>query len=187
MAWLEAHPTSGHFKICFRFNGRKLKKTVKTAERLTWCAPVKDPFSWPNNSLSSKAACKAAQLMITKAGRVAGCCGARHGRPVPCRCHFHRGSTRWRRSGRPFGVTARPSASPARYRSSDSRESKPQGKLRIESLGELKETFSFNPDCEFALLVRGARKGEMEIDTKVINELQKLLHKAVGNRGGDDY
>ena len=33
MAWLEAHPTSGHFKICFRFNGRKLKKTVKTTER----------------------------------------------------------------------------------------------------------------------------------------------------------
>ena len=33
MAWLEAHPTSGHFKICFRLGGRKLKKTVKTAER----------------------------------------------------------------------------------------------------------------------------------------------------------
>jgi integrase len=30
MAWLEQHPTSGHFKICFRWGGRKLKKTVKT-------------------------------------------------------------------------------------------------------------------------------------------------------------
>jgi integrase len=30
MAWLEEHPTSGHFKICFRWAGRKLKKTVKT-------------------------------------------------------------------------------------------------------------------------------------------------------------
>jgi hypothetical protein len=28
--WLETHPTSGHFKICFRWGGRKLKKTVKT-------------------------------------------------------------------------------------------------------------------------------------------------------------
>jgi site-specific recombinase XerD len=33
MAWLEEHPTSGHFKICFRWGGRKLKKTVKTANR----------------------------------------------------------------------------------------------------------------------------------------------------------
>jgi integrase len=33
MAWLEAHPTSGHFKICFRWGGRKLKKTVKTTDR----------------------------------------------------------------------------------------------------------------------------------------------------------
>jgi len=33
MAWLEEHPTSGHFKICFRWGGRKLKKTVKTASR----------------------------------------------------------------------------------------------------------------------------------------------------------
>jgi len=30
MAWLEAHPTSGHYKICFRSGGRKLKKTIKT-------------------------------------------------------------------------------------------------------------------------------------------------------------
>ncbi len=33
MAWLEEHPTSGHFKICFRWAGRKLKKTVKTSGR----------------------------------------------------------------------------------------------------------------------------------------------------------
>ena len=33
MAWLEEHPTSGHFKLCFRWGGRKLKKTVKTANR----------------------------------------------------------------------------------------------------------------------------------------------------------
>jgi integrase len=33
MAWLEEHPTSGHFKICFRWGGRKLKKTVKTNNR----------------------------------------------------------------------------------------------------------------------------------------------------------
>jgi len=33
MAWLETHPTSGHFRICFRWAGRKLKKTVKTTER----------------------------------------------------------------------------------------------------------------------------------------------------------
>jgi integrase len=33
MAWLEEHPTSGHFKICFRWGGRKLKKTVKSTAR----------------------------------------------------------------------------------------------------------------------------------------------------------
>ncbi len=33
MAWLEEHPTSGHFRICFRWAGRKLKKTVKTTSR----------------------------------------------------------------------------------------------------------------------------------------------------------
>lgn len=33
MAWLEEHPTSGHFKICFRWAGRKLKKTVKSTDR----------------------------------------------------------------------------------------------------------------------------------------------------------
>lgn len=33
MAWLEEHPTSGHFKICFRWGGRKLKTTLKTTSR----------------------------------------------------------------------------------------------------------------------------------------------------------
>jgi hypothetical protein len=33
MAWLEEHPTSGHFKICFRFGNRKFKKTVKTTSK----------------------------------------------------------------------------------------------------------------------------------------------------------
>jgi len=33
MAWLEIHPTSGHFKICFRWGGRKLKTTLKTQSR----------------------------------------------------------------------------------------------------------------------------------------------------------
>jgi hypothetical protein len=33
MAWLEEHPTSGHFKICFRLGSRKLKKTIKTTSR----------------------------------------------------------------------------------------------------------------------------------------------------------
>jgi len=61
-----------------------------------------------------------------------------------------------------------------------------QSKLRIESLAELKSTFSSQPEAEFALLVRGERKVEMDIDSKVIGELQKLLHKAVGNRGGHD-
>ena len=60
-----------------------------------------------------------------------------------------------------------------------------QSKPCIESLGELKKTFSI-PDCEFALLIRGERKVEMDIDPKVIGELQKLLHKAVGNRGDAD-
>jgi hypothetical protein len=61
-----------------------------------------------------------------------------------------------------------------------------QGKLRIESLGELKKTFDSHPECEFGLLIRGERKVEMDIDLKVIGELQKMLHKAVGNRGHDD-
>ena len=62
-----------------------------------------------------------------------------------------------------------------------------QSKLRIESLGELKKTFSSHPESEFALLIRSERKVEMDIDPKVISELQKLLHKAVGNRGDEDY
>jgi hypothetical protein len=62
-----------------------------------------------------------------------------------------------------------------------------QSKLRIESLGELKKTFSSHPESEFALLIRSERKVEMDIDPKVIGELQKLLHKAVGNRENDDY
>jgi hypothetical protein len=33
MAWLEEHPTSGHFKLCFRWGGRKFKRTVRTADR----------------------------------------------------------------------------------------------------------------------------------------------------------
>lgn len=31
MAWLEEHPTSGRFKLCFRWAGRKFKRTVKAA------------------------------------------------------------------------------------------------------------------------------------------------------------
>ncbi len=59
-------------------------------------------------------------------------------------------------------------------------------KLRISSLGELKKLFA-TPDTEFALLVRGERKVEMDLDPKVIAELQRMLHKAVGNREDDDY
>ena len=33
MAWLEQHPTSGRFKICFRWGGHQFKKTVKTTNR----------------------------------------------------------------------------------------------------------------------------------------------------------
>ena len=62
-----------------------------------------------------------------------------------------------------------------------------QSKPRIESLGELKNTFAAHPESEFALLIRSERKVEVDIDPKVIGELQKLLHKAVGDRGGDDY
>ena len=62
-----------------------------------------------------------------------------------------------------------------------------QSKLRIESLIELKKTFAANPGVEFGLLVRGERKVEMEIDPKVIDELQKsLLQKTLGNRGDDE-
>ncbi len=62
-----------------------------------------------------------------------------------------------------------------------------QSKLRIESLGELKTTLAAS-GVDFALLVRGDRKVEMDLDAKVVGELLKLLHKAVGNRGEDhDY
>jgi integrase len=33
MAWLEAHPTSGHFNICLRWQGKKLRRTLKTANQ----------------------------------------------------------------------------------------------------------------------------------------------------------
>src|SRR5262245_22062252 len=33
MAWLEQHPTSDRFKICFRWGGQQFKKTVKTTNR----------------------------------------------------------------------------------------------------------------------------------------------------------
>lgn len=33
MPWLEQHPTSGRFKICFRWGGRQFKKTVKATDR----------------------------------------------------------------------------------------------------------------------------------------------------------
>jgi hypothetical protein len=59
-----------------------------------------------------------------------------------------------------------------------------QSKLRIESLGQLNKTLSSQPECEFALLVRSERKVEMDIDPKVIGELQRLLQKVV--RTGDD-
>ncbi len=62
-----------------------------------------------------------------------------------------------------------------------------QSKLRIESLGELKKTFTSHPGSEFALLIRSERKVEMDIDPKVIGELQRLLQKAVGNREDDEY
>ncbi len=62
-----------------------------------------------------------------------------------------------------------------------------QGKLRIESLGELKKTLTSSGESEFGLLVRGERKVEMEIDTKVVSELLKLLQKVVGHRDEEDY
>ena len=61
-----------------------------------------------------------------------------------------------------------------------------QGKLRIESLADLKKTLTATPGCEFGLLVRDERKVEMEIDKKVVDELVKLLQKVIGNRGDDD-
>jgi integrase len=32
MAWLERHPTSGHFHLCFRWNGQKRRRTLSTAD-----------------------------------------------------------------------------------------------------------------------------------------------------------
>jgi integrase len=32
MAWLERHPTSGRYKVCFRWAGRQFKKTVRTTD-----------------------------------------------------------------------------------------------------------------------------------------------------------
>ena len=60
-----------------------------------------------------------------------------------------------------------------------------KAKLCIE-LPELNETFAANPEAEFGLLIRGERKVEMDIDPKVVAELQKLLQKVVGNRGSHD-
>jgi hypothetical protein len=62
-----------------------------------------------------------------------------------------------------------------------------QAKPCIESLADLKTTFAANPEAGFGLLIRGERKSEMDIDPKVVAELQKLLQKVVGNRGSDDY
>lgn len=61
-----------------------------------------------------------------------------------------------------------------------------QGKLRIESLGELRDTLSATPGIEFGLLVRGERKVEMEIDAKVVADLLRMLQKAIGNRRDDE-
>jgi hypothetical protein len=60
-----------------------------------------------------------------------------------------------------------------------------QGKLRIESLGELKKALTASPETEFGLLIRDERKVEMEIDKKVVAELAKWLHKAAGHRDDD--
>lgn len=62
-----------------------------------------------------------------------------------------------------------------------------QGKLRIESLEEFRNTFGTSPGAEFCLLVRGERKVEIEIDQKVVAELMKLLQKVGGNRRNEDY
>jgi len=40
MAWLGEHPTSGHFKICFRWAGKQRKKTIKTTRREDAEAPL---------------------------------------------------------------------------------------------------------------------------------------------------
>jgi hypothetical protein len=61
-----------------------------------------------------------------------------------------------------------------------------QSKIRITSLNELKKTLAGSEDAEFGLLVRGERKVEMDLDTKVVQELLRMLQKALGNRD-DDY
>jgi hypothetical protein len=33
MAWLEPHPTSGRFNLCFRWHGKKLRRTLKTTQK----------------------------------------------------------------------------------------------------------------------------------------------------------
>ena len=30
MAWLERHPTSGHFHLCFRWNGKRKRRSLST-------------------------------------------------------------------------------------------------------------------------------------------------------------
>ncbi len=50
----------------------------------------------------------------------------------------------------------------------------------------MRQNHTTHPESEFALLIRSERKVEMDIDPKVIGELQKLLQKAVGNRGDDE-
>ena len=61
-----------------------------------------------------------------------------------------------------------------------------QSKPCIESLIELKKTLGSVPGAEFGLLIRGERKVEMDIDPKVVVELQRLLQKTLGNRGDEE-
>jgi hypothetical protein len=60
-----------------------------------------------------------------------------------------------------------------------------QSKLRIESLEELKQTFASHPESEFALLIRSERKVEMDIDPKVIGELQPQTAPVPLNRANE--
>ncbi len=53
MPWLEQHPTSGRFKVCFRWGGRQFKKTVKAADRgqaLAVLKRVEENLGWPNGA-----------------------------------------------------------------------------------------------------------------------------------------
>jgi len=61
-----------------------------------------------------------------------------------------------------------------------------QAKPCIESLRELKEIFDSHSDSDFALLIRGERKVEMDLDSKVIAELRKWLQKVGGHRGSEE-